>query len=199
MSIQDRPQVVLVLDDPSALVRSLEATGRYRVTVCANVAELTPSDVILIGLPQFTALRENDPMVYLRLSRHSRLVVLLHSHNLLDAIHVLAFADAWVFEDLNADRINELLDLAREGHCPVPKPFLSRLGVDEIRRTLLPRLSDREVEALRLLGQGVDNRTLADRLNLSEAAAKAMVRSVLAKLHFRNRTEAGVFAARHAA
>jgi hypothetical protein len=51
-----------------------------------------------------------------------------------------------------------------------------------------------------LLGQGLNNRTIAENLSLSEAVIKSMVRSVLAKLHFRNRTEAGVFAARqHAA
>ena len=78
----------------------------------------------------------------------------------------------------------------------MPKQFLSRLGVDEIRLTLLPRLSDVEFQTLLLLGQGLNNRTIADQLDLSEAVIKSMVRSVLSKLHFRNRTEAGVFAAR---
>ncbi|MFX9533012.1 LuxR C-terminal-related transcriptional regulator, partial [Acinetobacter baumannii] len=66
----------------------------------------------------------------------------------------------------------------------------------EIRLTLLPRLSDPEFETLRLLGEGMNNRTIANALDLSEAVIKSMVRSVLSKLHFRNRTEAGVFAAR---
>jgi DNA-binding NarL/FixJ family response regulator len=53
-----------------------------------------------------------------------------------------------------------------------------------------------EFQTLLLLGQGLNNRTIADQLDLSEAVIKSMVRSVLSKLHFRNRTEAGVFAAR---
>ncbi|OYD85603.1 helix-turn-helix transcriptional regulator [Azospirillum brasilense] len=195
--------VCLILDNNSltdTVVQALDRAGRHRVTVFHDISELTQStltpDAILIGLQQFTALRENEPMVYLRLSRRSRIVVVLSSRELLDAAHILAFADAWVFEDINVDRINELLDLGLEGHCLMPKQFLSRLGVDEIRLTLLPRLSEPEFETLRLLGQGLNNRTIANQLDLSEAVIKSMVRSVLSKLHFRNRTEAGVFAAR---
>lgn len=195
--------VCLILDNSTlseTIVPELERSGRHRVSIFHDITELTQSnqtpDAILIGLQQFTALRENEPMIYLRLSRRSRIVVVLSSRELLDAAHVLAFADAWVFEDLNVGRINELLELGLEGHCLMPKQFLSRLGVDEIRLTLLPRLSEAEFETLRLLGQGLNNRTIAGHLNLSEAVIKSMVRSVLSKLHFRNRTEAGVFAAR---
>jgi DNA-binding NarL/FixJ family response regulator len=195
--------VCLILDNNAltdTVVQSLESAGRHRVTVLRDINELTQGglapDAILIGLQQFTALRENEPMVYLRLSRRSRIVVVLSSRELLDAAHILAFADAWVFEDINVGRINELLDLGLEGHCLMPKQFLSRLGVDEIRLSLLPRLSESEFETLCLLGQGLNNRTIAGHLDLSEAVIKSMVRSVLSKLHFRNRTEAGVFAAR---
>lgn len=195
--------VCLVLDNHAltdAIVPSLEKGNRHRISVLHGMADLTQStlipDAILIGLQPFTALRENEPMVYLRLSRRSRIIVVLSSRELLDAAQILAFADAWVFEDINLDRINELLELGLEGHCLMPKQFLSRLGVDEIRLTLLPRLSDAEFETLRLLGEGMNNRTIATALDLSEAVIKSMVRSVLSKLHFRNRTEAGVFAAR---
>ncbi|WP_035690905.1 response regulator transcription factor [Azospirillum halopraeferens] len=195
--------VCLILDNDAlteTVVTALEGAGRHRVTVFHDIAELTQStmtpDAILIGLQQFTALRENEPMVYLRLSRRSRIIVVLSSRELLDAAHILAFADAWVFEDINVDRINELVELGLEGHCLMPRQFLSRLGVDEIRLTLLPRLSEPEFETLRLLGEGMNNRTIAGRLDLSEAIIKSLVRSVLSKLHFRNRTEAGVFAAR---
>lgn len=194
--------VSLVLPDDAVepLLATLETSPRHRVASYPSVTQLYQSnatpDVILIRLQDFMALRENDPVVYLRLSRKSRIVIILNSRELLDAAHVLAFADAWVFEDINAERINELIDLGLEGHCLMPRQFLSRLGVDEIRLTLLPRLSAVEFETLLLLGQGLNNRTIADRLRLSEAVIKSMVRSVLSKLHFRNRTEAGVFAAR---
>ena len=195
--------VVLVPGDEivaGQMLAAFEKAGRHRVTVCHDVSDLsqtaTTPDVILIDVQQFAALRENEPMVYLRLSRRSRIIVILSSRELLDASHILAFADAWVFEDINLSRVSELIELGLEGHCILPKQFLSRMGVDEIRLSLLPRLTDVEFRCLQLLGQGLNNRTIAENLNLSEAVIKSMVRSVLAKLHFRNRTEAGVFAAR---
>jgi DNA-binding NarL/FixJ family response regulator len=195
--------VVLVPGDEivaGQMLAAFEKAGRHRVTVCHDVSDLsqtaTTPDVILIDVQQFAALRENEPMVYLRLSRRSRIIVILSSRELLDASHILAFADAWVFEDINLSRVSELIELGLEGHCILPKQFLSRMGVDEIRLSLLPRLTDVEFRCLQLLGQGLNNRTIAEKLNLSEAVIKSMVRSVLAKLHFRNRTEAGVFAAR---
>jgi two-component system nitrate/nitrite response regulator NarL len=195
--------VCLVVDDDTIadrLVSVVERSGRHRISVLHDIADLQQStiapDAILIGVQQFAALCENEPLVYLRLSRRSRIVVVLSSRELLGAAHILAFADSWVFQDINADRINELIDLGLEGHCLMPKQFLSRLGVDEIRLTLLPRLSAVEFQTLLLLGQGLNNRSIADQLDLSEAVIKLMVRSVLWKLHCRNRTEAAVFAAR---
>jgi DNA-binding NarL/FixJ family response regulator len=57
-------------------------------------------------------------------------------------------------------------------------------------------LSEREIEVLQLLGQGLRNREIATRLFISEATVKTHVRHVLEKLRIRNRAEAAAFAAR---
>jgi len=57
-------------------------------------------------------------------------------------------------------------------------------------------LSLREREVLELLGQGLRNREIAERLVVSEATVKTHVRHVLEKLRLRNRAEAAAFAAR---
>lgn len=196
-------QVCLVVDDEAVatpLIRALEARNRHRISVFPDVSALQNAaaapEAILISLQQFSQLRESAPMAFLRLSRRSRIVVVLESRELLDAAPMLAFADAWLFSDLNAQLAPELIDLGLEGHCLVPPQFLSRLGIDEIRLALIADLGTNEFETLRYLGQGLNNRTIGERLNLSEAVVKSIVRSVLSKLHFRNRTEAGVFAAR---
>jgi len=195
--------VSLVVEEDSVarqLATALERSGRHRLSIFHDVAALQQSsaapDAVVISLSQFAALRENEPMAYLRLSRKSRILVVLASRELLDAAQLLAFADAWMFADLNADLAPDLIDLGLEGHCLVPPQFLSRMGVDEIRLALLPRLTDAEFATLKFLGRGLNNRTIAEELGLSEAVVKSIVRSVLSKLHFRNRTEAGVFAAR---
>ena len=57
-------------------------------------------------------------------------------------------------------------------------------------------LSVREREVLELIGQGLRNREIAERLVVSEATVKTHVRHVLEKLRLRNRAEAAAYAAR---
>ncbi|SFE49373.1 ATP-binding protein [Blastococcus tunisiensis] len=58
-------------------------------------------------------------------------------------------------------------------------------------------LTSRETEVLQLLGEGLLNREIADRLVISENTAANHVRSILAKTGSGNRTQAAMFAAAH--
>lgn len=61
---------------------------------------------------------------------------------------------------------------------------------------MLGHLSPAEMRILQSLGNGASNRTISEAVGQSEAIVKSLVRSLMVKLHFRNRTEAGVFAFR---
>ena len=64
---------------------------------------------------------------------------------------------------------------------------------------LLGELSNREIEVLRLLGEGLTNAEIAARLYISTKTVATHVGNVFAKLHLRNRAEAAAFAHRHLA
>ena len=57
-------------------------------------------------------------------------------------------------------------------------------------------LTDREIEVLRLVAQGLGNKQIAAELNLSEHTVKTHLRHILDKLHLRSRAQAAAYAAR---
>jgi len=57
-------------------------------------------------------------------------------------------------------------------------------------------ISDREVEVLRVLAEGLDNNEIAARLGISGKTVKNHVSSILMKLELTNRVQAAVFAVR---
>jgi DNA-binding NarL/FixJ family response regulator len=61
-------------------------------------------------------------------------------------------------------------------------------------QTLIESLTEREVEVLACLGEGLSNAQIAARLYLSEATVKSYVSRMLDKLGCANRTQAGLLA-----
>lgn len=57
-------------------------------------------------------------------------------------------------------------------------------------------LSEREVQVLRLVAQGLSNKEIAERLVVSERTVRAHVSNILNKLHLANRTQAALYAIR---
>jgi DNA-binding NarL/FixJ family response regulator len=60
----------------------------------------------------------------------------------------------------------------------------------------LASLTTREREVLDLIGQGLTNRQIGERMYLAEKTVKNYVSGLLAKLGMERRTEAAVFVAR---
>ncbi len=71
-------------------------------------------------------------------------------------------------------------------------------GVTKQPDTLVTeRLSEREVEVLQLLANGLNNRDIAHRLHLSEGTVRNHVSVIFAKLEVTDRTQAAIIAIRH--
>jgi DNA-binding CsgD family transcriptional regulator len=78
--------------------------------------------------------------------------------------------------------------------------FLRGLGVGgRTGPKLLSQLSKREVEVLRLLGEGLTNAEIAARLYISTKTVATHVGNIFAKLQLRNRSEAAAYAQRYVA
>jgi len=59
------------------------------------------------------------------------------------------------------------------------------------------KLTEREIDVLRLIAGGLNNRDIADRLYLSEGTVRNHVSGILAKLGVSDRTQAAVIAIQH--
>lgn len=57
-------------------------------------------------------------------------------------------------------------------------------------------LTERELEVLKLVAQGLSNQDIADRIVVGERTVRAHVSAVLSKLHLANRTQAALYALR---
>jgi DNA-binding NarL/FixJ family response regulator len=95
-----------------------------------------------------------------------------------------------------------LVRVAAEGHMVLSPAAARRLiaasadsqPARERARKLVSPLTEREVEVLAGLGEGLSNAQIASRLYLSEATIKGYVSRVLDKLGLDNRTQAGLLA-----
>lgn len=58
-------------------------------------------------------------------------------------------------------------------------------------------LTDRELDVLSLIADGLSNREIAERIFISEKTVKTHVSNILSKLHLADRTQAAIYALKH--
>jgi DNA-binding NarL/FixJ family response regulator len=128
----------------------------------------------------------------------------------LDESTVIAAAEAGVSgllrrSEVTAERLLEVVGKVAAGEAAVPSDLLARL-LDQVgrlqRQVLAPRglrfsgLSEREIEVLRLLADGLDTSEIASRLSYSERTIKAVLHDVTARFQLRSRAHAVAYAVR---
>jgi DNA-binding NarL/FixJ family response regulator len=146
-----------------------------------------------------------------QLQHTSRIIVFTAFDNDERIIHALqAGADGYLLKGAPRDEIFNAIRITMKGGSllqpVVASKLLRHLGLKQ-RTTPPPRqqtytplievLTERELEVLRLLAQGMPNKEIAAQLVISERTAKFHVSSIMGKLGAANRTEAVALAAQH--
>ena len=115
---------------------------------------------------------------------------------------VRAGAAGFFLKDGDAEPLLEGIRVAASGQAVMDPGALRRL-FDEFSRTPQPAdgavralgaLTERELDVLRAMAEGLSNADIAARLVVSPATVKTHVGSILAKLDVRDRTQAVVLA-----
>jgi DNA-binding NarL/FixJ family response regulator len=108
---------------------------------------------------------------------------------------IKAGARGYLLKDTPADELLAAIRKVHAGESIIQPSVATRLIAEFTRRNApaapeYEALSEREVDVLRLLADGLSNREIAARLVLAEGTVKNHVSTILDKLHAANRTQA---------
>jgi len=126
-------------------------------------------------------------------------VVVLTSFGEVERVHTALAAGAagYLLKDAEPGEVASAIRAAAMGEVHLDSAVAGQL----VRRISAPRigltaLTAREREILALVAEGHPNRTIAERLVISERTARTHVSNVLSKLQLSSRTQAALFAIR---
>lgn len=116
---------------------------------------------------------------------------------------IMAGASGYVLKDIRGNDLVEAVRSVAAGKSlldPVAtQRVLERLRNGDKHESKVHALSDQEQRILELIGEGLTNRQIGERMHLAEKTVKNYVSSMLAKLGMERRTQAAAFVARMSA
>ena len=110
-----------------------------------------------------------------------------------------AGARGYVLKGVSARELASVVRAAAQGEVYVSPSLAAGILVAHTRgrpADPLEDLTERELEILKLVGEGLTNREIGDRIHLSEKTVKHYITNILQKLQVRSRVEAALLAAR---
>jgi NarL family two-component system response regulator LiaR len=115
---------------------------------------------------------------------------------------IKAGATGYLLKDVSPGDLANAIRAVHAGETYL-HPDITRKLVDQLAspradpRPEPDELTPRELEVLRLIAQGMNNREIAQALTISEKTVKTHVSNILGKLHLADRTQAAIYAHRH--
>jgi two-component system NarL family response regulator len=213
------PIRVLIVDDHALFRRGLEMVLAEEADIdlvgeasdgaeAVEKADEALPDVVLmdIRMPRSSGIEACRAMKALAPS--TKIVMLTISdeeEDLFEAIR--AGASGYLLKDIPYDEVADVVRAVHGGQSLINPSMAAKLLTefaalakrDESERAEqvpAPRLTDREIEVLKLVARGMNNRDIAKELFISENTVKNHVRNILEKLQIHSRMEAVMIAVR---
>jgi NarL family two-component system response regulator LiaR len=205
------PITVMLVDDHAMVRQGVKAflatqpdlsvvgevgSGEEAVKMAAQfVPDVILMDLIMPSMDGVEATRRVK-----QVSPRSQVVVLTSYHedeNIFPALK--AGALSYILKDLSADELASAVRKAAIGEAILHPRVAARVikevqGARDEKVNPFTELSQRELEVLKLIADGMSNAEMAAKLVLSEKTIKGHVSNILSKLQLADRTQAAVYA-----
>ena len=208
---------VLVVDDHALFRRGLtlvlEAEEGIDVVgesedgedAVAKAEELAPDVVLMdVRMPKLNGIEATRRITEIQpTTKILMLTVSDEEEDLYEAIK--AGATGYLLKEISIEEVADAVRAVVQGQTLISPSMASKLiqefnnlskRSEERRDMPAPKLTDRELEVLKLVAQGMSNRDVAGVLFISENTVKNHVRNILEKLHLHSRMEAVMYAVR---
>jgi DNA-binding NarL/FixJ family response regulator len=169
----------------------------------AKAEEIVPDVVLMdVRMPKMSGIEATRLIAQsLPTTRILMLTVSDEEDDLYEAVK--AGATGYLLKEVSIEEVANAIRAVVTGQSLITPSMASKLLAEfnnlarqAEQRLNIPRLTDRELQVLRLVAQGLSNREVAEQLAISENTVKNHVRNILEKLHLHSRMEAVVYAVR---
>ena len=208
---------VLIVDDHALFRRGLQMVleSEHDIDVVSEAtdgdeaverAEATTPDVVLmdVRMPKRSGIEATRMIKEILPS--TQILMLTISDEEADLYEAIkAGAAGYLLKEISIDEVSNAVRAVHQGQSLISPSMASKLlnefasmvkRQDERTQLPGPRLTDRELEVLKLVAKGLNNRDIGQELFISENTVKNHVRNILEKLHLHSRMEAVVYAVR---
>jgi two-component system NarL family response regulator len=164
---------------PDVVLLDIRMPRRSGIEACTAIKDVVPSTKIVILT---ISDEESDLFRAVRAGANGYLLKDVPGEEIADGIRAVVGGQSLISPSMASALLTEFAALSRRQETRSQVP--------------VPRLTERELEVLRLVARGLGNREIARELFISENTVKNHVRNILEKLQLHSRMEAVVYAVR---
>jgi NarL family two-component system response regulator LiaR len=171
------------------------ASGEEAIKMSGElIPDVVLMDLVMPGMDGIETTREVK-----KISPRTQIVVLTSYHEDEQIFPALkAGAISYVLKDMKMDKLADAIQSAIRGevtlHPLVAARVLRNLRGESQDESFYAELTERELEVLKFIANGLSNSQIADQLVISTNTVKGHVSNILSKLHLADRTQVAVYA-----
>lgn len=110
------------------------------------------------------------------------------------AVAISHGVEGYLLKTTEPDQLINAIHSVAQGNSMLPTHIMQKLARGELLQDVLGKLSNREREIVDLVAQGLPNKTISTRLNLSENTVRNHLSNIMQKLGMKNRVQVATLA-----